>query len=349
MDFLVSICRHVRRPRLPWRTIREFIAGALLAPTLLTFFWMIVFGNTAIHMELFGEGGGAGAVAESVPTALFVMLEKLPWPQFSSIIATLLVGTYFVTSSDSGSLVIDILTAEGDPDPPVGQRIFWALTEGAVAAVLLMAGGLAALQTAAITTAAPFSVIMVIMCFSLLRGLRTEPARAARLRLREEKVVGALQERLARLREKTVEDWRGRLKEIAEGKRLTQRRKVMPPLEDARARIRTFIDETVVPAFEDLEEELSGLGRETAIERGKTRAALVVFHEGEEEFACAVRGHAVRKMTFAFPEVGEGMPPVFLAEVILRDSAVREDVMEKFTRDRIIADFLAEYAKWKGW
>jgi len=289
------------------------------------------------------------AVADSIPTALFVLLEKLPWHQFSSIMATILVATYFVTSSDSGSLVIDILTAEGDPDPPVAQRIFWALTEGAVAAVLLLAGGLGALQTAAITTAAPFSVIMVAMCFSLTKGLRTEPAREARRRLREEKVSGVIMEHLAHLREKTVEDWRGRLQEIVEGKRTSVRRKSIPPLEEARARVRTFLDETVVLAFKDLEEELRGLGRETAIERSKGRVTLLVIHEGEEDFAYAIHGHAIRKMTFAFPEVDEGMPPVCLAEVIVGSTAVREDVMEKFTRELILADFLAEYAKWKGW
>ena len=160
------------------RTIRQFIGGVLLVPTLMTFVWMVVFGHTAIHSELFGQGGISGAVSSSVPTALFALLEQLPMPTISSLLATLVVATFFITSSDSGSLVIDILTSGGDPEPPVAQRIFWALTEGAVAAVLLIAGGLLALQTAVITTALPFCVIMIFMCYSLRKGLRADPIAA---------------------------------------------------------------------------------------------------------------------------------------------------------------------------
>ncbi|MGM0577898.1 MAG: BCCT family transporter [Myxococcota bacterium] len=164
------------------RTIRQFIMGVLLVPTLLTFLWLVIFGNTAIHMELFEGGGIAAAVQDSVPVALYVMLERLPWQGISVTLATLVIATYFVTSSDSGSLVIDILTSGGEPNPPVAQRIFWALTEGAVASVLLLTGGLAALQTAAITTALPFCVVLIAMCVSLRKGLRAEhrPGRRAR-------------------------------------------------------------------------------------------------------------------------------------------------------------------------
>ncbi|MDX1455196.1 MAG: BCCT family transporter [Gammaproteobacteria bacterium] len=156
------------------RTIREFISGVLLVPTLLTFIWMVVFGNTAIHMELFGNGGILSAVNANVDTALFVMLERLPWASVTSTLAVIVIATYFVTSSDSGSLVIDILTSGGELNPPVGQRIFWALSEGAVAAVLLLTGGLVALQTVAITTALPFCAIMLFICWSLVRGLSSD-------------------------------------------------------------------------------------------------------------------------------------------------------------------------------
>ncbi len=156
------------------RTIREFILGVLLAPTLFTFMWLVVFGSTALHIELSGDGGIAKATSENLPTALFVMLEELPWPTISSILAIIVIGTYFVTSSDSASLVIDIITAGGDPNPPVAQRIFWAVTEGIVAAILLVTGGLVALQTAAITTALPLCAIMLVVCFSLVKALRKE-------------------------------------------------------------------------------------------------------------------------------------------------------------------------------
>jgi choline/glycine/proline betaine transport protein len=165
------------------RTIREFIGGVLLVPVALTFIWLTVFGNTALFLEHYGTGAGiAAAVQESVPTSLFVLLEQFPWALVSSFAATAVVVTFFVTSSDSGSLVIDIITAGGDPEPPVPQRIFWAVTEGVVAAILLVAGGLTALQTAAITTALPFTVVMLFICWGLLKGLRRERRETKRAR-----------------------------------------------------------------------------------------------------------------------------------------------------------------------
>ncbi len=154
------------------RTIRQFIRGILAVPTLLTFTWLVVFGNTALHIELFQGGGIAPAVQESIPTALYVTLDKLPLSAITSLIATLVITTFFVTSSDSGSMVIDILTSNGDPNPPVSTRIFWSIVEGSVAAVLLLTGGLVALQTAALTTALPFCIIMLFICYSLVKGLR---------------------------------------------------------------------------------------------------------------------------------------------------------------------------------
>lgn len=167
------------------RTIREFIGGVLLVPVALTFIWLTVFGNTALYLEHFGGGVGiVAAVQESVPTSLFVLLEQFPFAVISSFAATLVVVTFFVTSSDSGSLVIDIITAGGDPEPPVSQRIFWAVTEGVVAGILLVAGGLTALQTAAISTALPFTVIMLFVCWGLLKGLRRERREAMEERAR---------------------------------------------------------------------------------------------------------------------------------------------------------------------
>ena len=157
------------------RTIREFIIGVLLVPAGITFLWLSVFGNTALFIEL---GGGAGSISkatlESMPTALFVMLEQLPMAQIISVVAVLLIVTFFVTSSDSGSLVIDIITSGGSDEPPVWQRVFWAVSEGIVASILLAAGGLSALQTAAICSALPFAFVMLFICFGLFRGLQME-------------------------------------------------------------------------------------------------------------------------------------------------------------------------------
>jgi choline/glycine/proline betaine transport protein len=156
------------------RTVREFILGVMIIPSILSFFWMSTFGGTALYLELNGLASIADAVNANVSTALFVMLNNLPLVALTSIAGVLLVTTFFVTSSDSGSLVIDHLTSGGKLDAPVPQRIFWAVTEGLVAAVLLWGGGLGALQTASITTGLPFAVVLLIMCYSLYKGMERD-------------------------------------------------------------------------------------------------------------------------------------------------------------------------------
>jgi choline/glycine/proline betaine transport protein len=153
------------------RTVREFVKGVLFIPTLVTFLWVTTFGNSALEIEMFGPGGIASAVQENIPVSLFVLLEKFPFAGLTSALAIVVVVTFFVTSSDSGSLVIDIITAGGNTEPPKIQRIFWAIMEGLVAAALLLGGGLVALQTAAITTGLPFAVILLGMCYALHKGM----------------------------------------------------------------------------------------------------------------------------------------------------------------------------------
>jgi choline/glycine/proline betaine transport protein len=153
------------------RTLREYLLCVLVVPTLVTFAWMTVFGNSAIYIERFMGGGMAKAVQENIPVSLFIFLESFPLSMVTSILAMVVVIFFFVTSSDSGSMVIDISTAGGNPDPPKPQRLFWAILEGAVAAVLLLGGGMVALQTAAICTGLPFAVVMFLMCFAVIKGL----------------------------------------------------------------------------------------------------------------------------------------------------------------------------------
>ena len=169
------------------RTVREFVLGVLIVPTLLTFLWLSAFGGSAILLELTGGDVISAAVTENVATALFVLLEQYPFSFVTSLVGVLLVTSFFVTSSDSGSLVIDSITAGGKLDAPVGQRIFWAFTEGGVAAVLLLGGGLGALQTAAITTGLPFALVLLVMCYSLYRGLKMELSQEEELQKEKDK------------------------------------------------------------------------------------------------------------------------------------------------------------------
>ncbi|MEF8877651.1 MAG: BCCT family transporter [Haloarculaceae archaeon] len=157
------------------RTVREFVLGVLFLPSLFSTLWLSVFGGSALHNSIVGNGAALATYNEVGQTvAMFAMLEQFPLGAISGIIATLLVITFFVTSSDSGSLVIDHLTSGGKHDVPKTQRIFWAITEGAVAALLLIGGGLGALQTAAITTGLPFAVILCLMCYTVYLGLDNE-------------------------------------------------------------------------------------------------------------------------------------------------------------------------------
>ncbi len=153
------------------RTIREFILGVLLVPSILTFLWLSIFGGSAIYQELIGNTAITDAVNRNVATAIYFLLEQYPFTSFASILTILLVTSFFVTSSDSGSYVVDTLTSGRKNEASVGQKIFWASTEGLVAATLLIGGGLTALQTASILTGVPFAIIITIMCFSLYKSL----------------------------------------------------------------------------------------------------------------------------------------------------------------------------------
>jgi len=156
------------------RSVREFILGVLLVPSIVTFFWISAFGSVSIQQILAGDNTIVNAVDDNVATALFVFLEQFPFSTVINVIAVILIAGFFVTSSDSGSLVVDSLTSGGKIEAPVGQRIFWAIAEGTIAAVLLVGGGLQALQTASIVTGLPFAIILLIMCYSLHKGLKED-------------------------------------------------------------------------------------------------------------------------------------------------------------------------------
>jgi len=172
------------------RTIREFMVGVMFVPTTIAFFWLCIFGGTAMFMELNAEGGvGTAGVAQlirdwNLPAALYGTIDRvtdigaLNWAM--AALATFLLATWFITSSDSGTLVITTMLSMGDDDPPQRFRIVWGIGEGFVAAVLLMAGGLKALQTASIAAALPVSVIMLLMAYGIVKSLHEDPSAVPR-------------------------------------------------------------------------------------------------------------------------------------------------------------------------
>ncbi|TYR29730.1 BCCT family transporter [Mesorhizobium microcysteis] len=153
------------------RTVREFVLGVLLIPCFILFFWFTAFGGTALNMELTGDPGLVAATQEDYGNAIFRLLEFFPFTPLVTGLVIVMIVMWFVTSSDSGSFVIDMLTAGGHSDPPKIQRLFWSVSEGAIAAILLAAGGLSALQAAAVVAGFPFAFVILVMLYGLMRGL----------------------------------------------------------------------------------------------------------------------------------------------------------------------------------
>jgi choline/glycine/proline betaine transport protein len=305
------------------RTIREFVLGVLLVPVGFTFMWMTFLGGTAIDMEL-GELSGVltSAVSDNPPIAIFTMFEQMPFSMLASGLATLLVMTFFVTSSDSGSLVIDTITSGGHPKPPVWQRIFWALTEGLVAAVLLLAGGLTALQTASIAGALPFVIVMLVVCFGLLKGLRMEGLKR--------QLLGVPQTPVSTGRRVS---WKQRLRNLSS--------------HPDEKEMQTFVHEVVKPALLEVAHEIRQTGLEVNIEDKPDYVALKVSYGGDDDFVYGVHsvGHLIP--SFAFPEFerdGEEGQRYFRAEVYLAEGSQHYDLYG-YNHEQLLDDVLIQYEK----
>lgn len=307
------------------RTIREFIFGVLMVPTGFTLIWMTVFGNSAIHMIMdqglttLGE-----TVSNNVSVALFAFLEHLPLSTITTPLAMLMVVLFFVTSSDSGSMVVDTLACNGSDDNPVWMRIYWASTEGIVAIVLLLAGaqshsntGLKALQTMAIASALPFTIVLLFSIYGLFKILSLD------LRKQEAQDFNAYQPQA-----NNSKNWRERLQSIMDY-----------PSED---KVKAFITRSVEPVLNDVAEELQGTGglnaEVTPLEDGGVR--LRVHHGEEQDFYYDV--NLTELLTPSF-EDDTGNTHAG-AEVHLREGGQGYDIMG-WSRDAIITDVLNHYHK----
>ncbi|WP_083260016.1 BCCT family transporter [Cellulosimicrobium cellulans] len=188
------------------RTVREFVLGTLLVPTIVTTLWFAIFGGSSLYRELTVPGSMLDDGAVNQDTVLFQLLGDLPLSAVLTVAAIILIVVFFVTSSDSGSLVVDMLASGGNPNPPTWSRIFWAVLQGLLAIALLLAGGLQALQTAAILIALPFSVVMIGMAVATIKVLRIE--HAAMLRVERRQARAALAEHVTtRVTESISEQW----------------------------------------------------------------------------------------------------------------------------------------------
>lgn len=302
------------------RTIREFILGVLFVPSLLSFLWMTAFGNSALDLIAAGADSIADTVATNLPVALFVFLDTFPASGVISFIAVTLVITFFVTSSDSGSLVIDIITSGGRTANPVWQRIFWAVIQGIVAAVLLLAGGLASLQAMAVATALPFALVLIFALAGLMRGLMLEATQARGAEVAPDLAPAG-----------STAPWKTRLNAILS--------------HPTKPKLAAFLSDIVVPALQDVATEICGHDSASHAEVDAQNAVLSISHEGAPDFLFGVRAKGYRPPAFAFsdsdPE-SEAPERVYRAEVYLAQGGQDYDIYG-YSRDQIIHEVLNQY------
>jgi choline/glycine/proline betaine transport protein len=306
------------------RTIREFITGVLLVPVFFTFVWMTVFGNTAIALDMAGTAPIAQVVSDNLPVALFATLEQLPIASITSWLAILLIVTFFVTSADSGALVIDMITSGAADSPPVWQRIFWAVSAGIVAAVLLVAGGLQALQTAAIASALPFAVVMIFICYGLLRALQNEATDSA-----SDLSLAAIPEHGRGM------TWQQRLESIASF--------------HSRGEIMEFLQTVCRPALEAVQSEIGEGGLSAELSVAEERLDLTISHGERPAFRYSIRARGLRTPSFAWAETSrpeERSPRYYRAMAQSSEGDQSHDVTG-FTGDQVIHDFLSRYARFR--
>lgn len=299
------------------RTIREFMTGVILIPSGFTFLWMTVFGNSAIKLSITSPEL-ITAVNDNVPIALFKFLEFFPLSQVLAVLSILLIITFFVSSSDSGSLVIDTLASGGAEEPPVWQRIFWALLEGIVAMTLLYAGGLGALQTMTIVSAFPILFIILIGAFLFFKTLREDYL-----------LFNSIQSHTTSIQyEKASSSWKDRLSALIEY--------------PSKEKVQSFISTTVNEAVHELKTEFkkNNINAKIDFDQKKHHILISVPNETNEDFL-----YAVQPRSFDIPSHRtETKKTYFRAEVFLYQGGQEYDIYG-YTKEQIIADALTQYEK----
>nr|WP_010132184.1 choline BCCT transporter BetT [Microbulbifer agarilyticus] len=310
------------------RTIREFVIGAMLVPALVTMMWMTFFGNSAIHMILdqgltqLGE-----VVAKDQSVALFQFLEQFPFSSVFSFVAVIMVIVFFVTSADSGAMVVNMLSSHGRDETPLWQRIFWCFLIGAVAIALLLAGGLGSLQTAVIVSALPFSVILLIAMYGLISALRADSAK----RISQHAPVAPISARNPVV-------WQERLENALQLSTLAQ--------------VQAFIDNTGKPALQQFAEEVQKNGYEASVTEPKKHVVqLEVMQGNETSFIYGLHPKATLKPDAANPDreldddVDDDPDDIyFRAEVHLHEGGQDYDVMG-WTSEQLLTDMVSQYER----
>ena len=308
------------------RSIREFVLGVLLIPAGFTFMWMTFFGNSAIDMILnqnFQELGDI--VAQDVSIALFAFLEHLPFAELFIYIALLMIVVFFITSADSGALVMDMLCAHGETSRHLFFRIYWAVGSGVTAIALLLAGGLGALQTMAIASALPFVSVLMVALYGLFKALNIDYQKLQVQQLSPPTPAPMLSGKGA---------WRERLR-------------VMMDFPDEQA-VRNFVDNIALKACEEVAEELQNLGIAARVHHpAHGEAILTVNHDSEINFFYQILTVAHLQPAFIPAEENtsdDRTPAYYRAEVHLRQGGLDYDIMG-WSKEGVISDLIDQYHK----
>lgn len=295
------------------RTVREFVVGVLLVPTGFTFLWMTVFGNTAMAYDM---GQAAGAISQAVQadlsTAMFHFFEQLPGTLFTSTLAIALVGVFFVTSADSGSLVIDTLASGGADDTPRWQRIYWCVMQGAAAALLLLAGGLGALQAATLVAALPFCVIMILLVAGLFRQMNA--------------------------------DLTGEVLNTESAPLSQQLRRIMTPA--SRTDILKEIERQGLPALETVYAALGAEDSDAEIGRDEAAAWLIVRH-ADRVFMYRLGARSRARPAVTQRDAPVGRRPLEWRLTAQTGAGERPHDITGFTQAQIVADVLDKLQGWR--
>lgn len=307
------------------RTIREFIFGVMMIPTAFTLAWMTFFGNSAVDMILNqGITEIADMVQQDSAVALFVFFEQFPASQIVSIIATLMIVVFFVTSCDSGAMVVNMLCSNGNNDTALWQRIYWAGGVGLVAAVLLSAGGLNALQTMTIATALPFSAILLMSMVGLVKALRVESYKRESLQFNAAPQQSGFAEH----------GWKQRLNNIVN----------FPN----KSTVETFLNDVVKSAFVEVRDALGESQIEAQIAQLDRGIELTVMHGDEHEFVYAVRRKKHLQPEFIASETNEvdndDEQSYYRAEVHLSEGGQDYSIMG-WSKEAVINDIIDQYQR----
>ncbi len=307
------------------RTIRQFIVGVLLVPTAFNLLWMTAFGNSAIWIDTHAAQGALGATVGNVDALLFNFLDLLPWSTAVSWLAIVLIAVFFVTSADSGAFVVDTIASRGHPRSPVWQRLFWAAVLGVTATILMLAGGLKALQAMTLVAALPVALIMLVLCWGLWRGLVADQAHATRdLAPATNFWSGA--------------HWRHRLEQIVR--------------DSTEAEVRAYLAKTVVPAMRDVANELGERGVVADLQGDPQQdeaLRLVIPDAALRDFVYGVRITRRATATFAVRDAApEGkLPYVFEPITFFADGRDGYDI-QYLRREEVIVDILRQYERYRA-